>query len=162
MTVTIDIAVEATEWNELASAETIVRRAIEAVLKNALIDNGEVGVVLCDDAHMQELNQRWRGKDQPTNVLSFPASASGQGPVRHFGDVVLAYETLNREADAESKSVETHLSHLAVHGMLHLLGSDHENDGDAEAMENLERKILAGLGIPDPYAGGERMKREHA
>jgi probable rRNA maturation factor len=162
VSVTIDIAIEAAAWKKLPDAEAIARRAVEATLDDAGISDGEIGIVLCDDAHMQELNRKWRGKNKPTNVLSFPANASGDGIPRHFGDIVLAYETLTREAKAEGKTAEAHLSHLAVHGMLHLLGSDHENDDAAEAMENLERKILARLGISDPYPSGERMEREHA
>lgn len=162
MSVTIDIAVETAAWKKLADAESVVRRAIETALDDAGETEGEVGIVLCSDTRMQELNRAWRGKDKPTNVLSFPASPSGEGTARHFGDIVLAYETLAREAEAEGKTPEAHLSHLAVHGMLHLLGFDHENDRDADKMEKRERKILARLGIPDPYASGERMEREHA
>jgi probable rRNA maturation factor len=162
VSVTIDITVAAAAWKKLADAESIVRRAIETALDDAGESEGEVGIVLCEDARMQELNRTWRGKDKPTNVLSFPASASGGGTSRHFGDIVLAYETLTREAKVEGKTPEAHLSHLAVHGMLHLLGFDHVNDGDADKMENRERKILARLGIPDPYSSGEHMEREHA
>jgi probable rRNA maturation factor len=162
VSVTIDISVAAAPWKKLVDAESIVRRAVETVLDDAGVSEGEVGIVLCQDTRMQELNRTWRGKDKPTNVLSFPASAPGGGASRHFGDIVLAYETLTREAEIEGKSPEAHLGHLAVHGMLHLLGFDHENDSDANKMENRERKILARLGIPDPYASGEHMEREHA
>src|SRR5690606_36587771 len=98
------------------------------------------------------------GKDAPTNVLSFPAPDRPHDGPRFLGDIVFALETIEREAEAEGKSRDAYLSHLAVHGVLHLLGFDHENDRDAEAMEELEREILAGLGISDPYAAGRRTE----
>src|SRR5438046_3160548 len=103
------------------------------------------------------LNHNWRGIDKATNVLSFPA-LQPTGPTgpddapRMLGDIAIAYQTTRREADEEQKPFDHHLSHLAVHGFLHLIGYDHETDGEAEAMESLEREILAQLGIPDPYA----------
>jgi probable rRNA maturation factor len=107
---------------------------------------------LTDDAAIRALNNRWRGLDKPTNVLSFPAPAALQGdsPV-HLGDIAIAYETVAREAESEGKPLAHHLSHLAVHGFLHLLGYDHESEPEAEAMEQQERAILARLRIPDPY-----------
>jgi len=109
-----------------------------------------------DDTGIRTLNSNWRGIDKPTNVLSFPAlQPSGpRGPddaPRMLGDIAIAYETTRREADDEQKPFDHHLSHLAVHGFLHLIGYDHEKNDDAEAMEALEREILAQLGIPDPY-----------
>ena len=111
---------------------------------------------------IRTLNSNWRGIDKPTNVLSFPAlqptgSATPDDAPRMLGDIAIAYETTRKEADDEQKPFDHHLSHLAVHGFLHLIGYDHENDDDAEAMEGLEREILAQLGIPDPYADRERM-----
>jgi probable rRNA maturation factor len=113
--------------------------------------------MLTDDAGIRTLNNNWRGIDKPTNVLSFPAlpptgPEGPDDPPRMLGDIAIAYETTRREADDEQKPFEHHLSHLAVHGYLHLLGYDHENDADAETMESLETEILAQLGIPDPYA----------
>ncbi len=108
------------------------------------------------------MNSNWRGIDKPTNVLSFPAlqptapSRTGDAP-RMLGDIAIAYETMCKEADDEGKPFDHHLSHLAVHGFLHLVGYDHETEDDAEAMEALEQDILAQLGIPDPYADRERM-----
>jgi probable rRNA maturation factor len=101
---------------------------------------------------VQALNRDWRGIDKPTNVLSFPAPepAAGIRP-RPLGDIAIAYETTRREAESESKPFAHHLSHLAVHGFLHLIGYDHETDDEAETMENLEREILSQLGVPDPY-----------
>ena len=125
------------------------------------MDEAELAVMLTDDAGIRTLNNNWRGIDKPTNVLSFPA-LQPTGPIspddapRMLGDIAIAYETTRREADDEQKPFDHHLSHLAVHGFLHLIGYDHENDGDAEAMETLEREILAQLGIPDPYADRDR------
>ena len=107
--------------------------------------------MLTDDAEVRQLNARWRGKDKPTNVLSFPAG----DPVL-IGDVVLAFQTVKREAAEQGKHFGDHLSHLVVHGALHLIGYDHVKARDAEAMEALERRVLAGLGIADPYALGSR------
>jgi probable rRNA maturation factor len=162
VSVNIEVTKEAVAWKQLDSAETIVRSAVAAVLADAGVHRGEVSVVLCDDARIRELNRIWRGKDESTNVLSFPANKSARNPVLHFGDIVLAYETLVREAEAEGKTIEAHLSHLGVHGMLHLLGEDHENDCDAEVMEERERRILARLGISDPNGTGQRLERNLA
>src|SRR6202040_2799092 len=122
-------------------------------------DSGEaeVAVMLTDDAGIQTLNHNWRGIDKPTNVLSFPAlQPSGAGgdddAPRMLGDIAIAYQTVRKEADEEQRPFDHHLSHLAVHGFLHLIGYDHEKDDDAEAMEALEREILSQLGIPNPYA----------
>ncbi|KIZ39760.1 rRNA maturation RNase YbeY, partial [Rhodopseudomonas palustris] len=108
------------------------------------------------------LNANWRGIDKPTNVLSFPALQPPGGiepddAPRMLGDIAIAYETVRREADDEGKPFVNHLSHLAVHGFLHLVGYDHESEAEAEAMEDVERQILAGLGIPDPYADQDRV-----
>jgi len=113
-------------------------------------------VILTSDRAIRTLNRRWRGRDKSTNVLSFPAPSARKKPwrgaPRHLGDIVLAYETVAREARAEGKPLDHHLAHLALHGFLHLLGYDHESHGQAEAMERRERRILARLGVPDPYA----------
>jgi probable rRNA maturation factor len=118
--------------------------------------------MLTDDAGIRTLNSNWRGIDKPTNVLSFPAlqPTGDSGPddaPRMLGDIAIAYQTTRKEADDEHKPFDHHLSHLAVHGFMHLIGYDHENDADAETMETLEREVLAQLGIPDPYADRERM-----
>lgn len=151
MSVTIDIAVEAESWHRILGAELIVHRAAIAACEEAGVSAGEISIVLCDDARMWELNRQFRGMDKPTNVLSFPSNETGSG-VRFYGDVAIAFETLMREANEEKKRVDAHLSHLAAHGTLHLLGFDHENDLEAEAMESREAKILAKLGFPDPYS----------
>lgn len=115
----------------------------------------EVGVVFADDALVRALNREHRGRDRPTNVLSFPLGAPAPMPADDapllLGDVVLAFETVCREADEQGKSVADHAAHLLVHGLLHLLGHDHETDCDATEMEALETEILAGLGVADPY-----------
>jgi probable rRNA maturation factor len=151
---TADILVTAACWQAEPDAETLVQRAIEAAAREASAEAAEVAIVLTDDSGIRSLNRDWRGIDEPTNVLSFPAARSparGDGP-RMLGDIAIAYEITRREAESENKPFANHLSHLAVHGFLHLVGYDHENDADAETMESLERTILARLGVPDPYA----------
>lgn len=149
-----DIVVDADCWAQEPAAQAIVQRAIAAAAARTGVSTsgGEVAIMLTDDAAIRTLNRDWRALDKPTNVLSFPAPAQGgsEGP-RMFGDIAIAFETVRREADAEGKPFADHLSHLAVHGFLHLVGHDHENDDDAETMESLEREILAALGVPDPY-----------
>jgi probable rRNA maturation factor len=129
-----------------------VRRAIEAALNEAGPSEAEIGVVLADDSEVRALNRRWRNRDESTNVLSFPAPDAPQPGRRFLGDVVFSYETIAREAHEEGKPIEHHLAHLAVHGALHLLGFDHHEDVEADAMERREQRILARLGVPDPYA----------
>jgi probable rRNA maturation factor len=152
---TADILVTATCWEAEPEAEVLVQRAIEAAAQRAVssADAAEVAIVLTDDSGIRTLNRDWRGIDKPTNVLSFPAvqTPSRNEEPRMLGDIAIAYETTRREAESENKPFAHHLSHLAVHGFLHLAGYDHETDADAETMESLEREILAGLGVPDPY-----------
>lgn len=149
----IEVEIEDDGWtSSLPSASEVAERAGQAVLDELAPANGEepgVAVLLTSDEAVAELNQRFRGKAGPTNVLSFPASAN---PENHLGDVALAHGVCAREAAEQGKSLEQHLAHLVVHGVLHLLGYDHETDGEAEAMEALERSILESLGVPDPYA----------
>jgi probable rRNA maturation factor len=158
-----EVLVVADCWQTEPDAEAVIHRAIEAAAEFAEADVGEaaLAVMLTDDSGIRTLNSNWRGVDKPTNVLSFPAlqapvGAPSDAP-RMLGDIAIAYETTRKEADDEAKPFDHHLSHLAVHGFLHLIGYDHENDDDAEAMEGLEREILAQLGIPDPYADRERV-----
>jgi probable rRNA maturation factor len=149
MTGAIDIAITAASWRSVRGAKGIVTRAIEASRKRLgrSDETAETSVVLCDDAEIRRLNKTFRGKDKATNVLSFPAMQSSG----HLGDIAIACETVAREASSEGKSMAAHLSHMAVHGYLHLAGHDHEDDAEAETMEALEREILASLGIDDPY-----------
>ena len=114
--------------------------------------DGEVSIVFTDDAAIRALNDRWRGQDKATNVLSFAQDGPGR-QAGMVGDIVLAQETVAREAALEDKPLNHHIAHMIVHGFLHLLGYDHQNDQDAETMEDLERKALALIGITDPYAG---------
>ena len=158
-----EVLVVADCWQTEPDAEAVIQRAINAAAEIADADVGdaEIAVMLTDDTGIQTLNSNWRGIDKPTNVLSFPAlqptaGAPSDAP-RMLGDIAIAYETTRKEADDEEKPFDHHLSHLAVHGFLHLIGYDHEKDDDAEAMEGLEREILAQLGIPDPYSDRERM-----
>ena len=159
-----EVLVVAECWQHEPDADAVIQRAIAAAAESVDADVGdaELAVMLTDDPGIRTLNSNWRGIDKPTNVLSFPA-LQGEGArkpddaPRMLGDIAIAYETTRREADAEGKPFEHHLSHLAIHGFLHLIGYDHENDADAEEMEALETEILQQLGIPDPYADRERM-----
>ena len=149
----IDIEVEDPAWTAaLADAEALTRVAAQAALQLLPRFAGEepaVTLLLTDDETVRDLNQRFRQQDKPTNVLSFPAPAN---PERFLGDVALAYGVCAREAGEQGKPLAHHLQHLVAHGVLHLLGYDHIGDDEAEAMEGLERAVLAGLGVPDPYA----------
>ena len=146
--------------NKMLSVELLVvderwRAAIQGGQIAALLDQvagkfteplGSASVLLSNDAHVAELNGQFRQKNEPTNVLSFP-----DGDGMRLGDIILAHETCAQEAKRDDKAFEDHFIHLILHGMLHLLGFDHTNDKNAGEMELLEREILAGLGIPDPY-----------
>lgn len=153
---TADILVTAASWEAEPEAEALVQRAIEAAARHASVsaEGAEVAIVLTDDSGIRTLNRDWRGIDKPTNVLSFPAvqTPGGGARPRMLGDIAIAYEITRREAASENKPFAHHLSHLAVHGFLHLVGYDHESDADAATMEGLERTILATLGVPNPYA----------
>lgn len=134
-----------------ALAEKAVLAALEGA-KAKLKGASEISVLLTDDAEQRELNNQWRQKDSATNVLSFP-QIEPFGPVRGIlGDITLARETLEREAADLGKSLDDHFTHLMVHGFLHILGYDHLDEAEAQEMEGLETRILAGLGIEDPYA----------
>ncbi len=146
--VTVEVVVEADAWSLHQGAEDMVRRAIAKAATFAA-GHGEVAVLLTDDASIRSMNATWRGIDKPTNVLSFPSGESS-GP--HLGDIAIACETVEREAASENKTFLDHLAHLSIHGYLHLIGFDHETDREAERMEHLETRILADLGIADPYA----------
>jgi probable rRNA maturation factor len=115
----------------------------------ALVGGGEITIRLVDADEGQALNKEYRGKDYATNVLSFPYDSE---PVV-MGDLVICPSVVAREAAEQNKALAAHYAHLTVHGMLHLQGWDHENDADAQAMEDEEREILAAMGYPDPYLG---------
>jgi probable rRNA maturation factor len=159
-----EVLVVADCWQNEPDVEAVIERAIAVAAEMVDADTGEaeLAVMLTDDGGIRTLNKNWRGIDKPTNVLSFPAlqptsERGSQDAPRMLGDIAIAYETTRREADDEQKRFDHHLSHLAIHGFLHLIGYDHEKDQDAETMETLEREILAQLDIPDPYAERERM-----
>ena len=158
----IAISVEDPSWSKLAPEATrLLRRAARDALAKAKADGWkgsrvghEISFVLTDDKRMRALNRAYRGKDKPTNVLSFAALDADRpkaGMPWLLGDVILAAGVIAREAKAQRKKLDHHLSHLAVHGVLHLLGYDHEVDKEAEAMEALEVAALAGMGIANPY-----------
>jgi len=146
----IDIVQNSDLWNGEPEAREIVRAAILEAQREASSGRAEIAILLTDDSEIRELNRTWRKQDKATNVLSFPAPAGSAGT--HLGDIVIAFETVAREAKEEGKPLGHHLAHLAVHGYLHLAGYDHDNDAAAATMERLETEILARLGIPDPYA----------
>jgi len=147
-----EVELEDTAWTAaLPNAEALVLEAADATLASEGAVGEGVTVLLTDDTTIRDLNRRFRQRDQPTNVLSFPAP---QNRERFLGDIALAYGVCAREAQEQGKPLKNHLQHLVAHGVLHLLGYDHVSDAQAEEMENLERAVLAGLGIPDPYLAG--------
>ena len=155
----VDVLIQSAKWKAEPRAATIVRNAIRTAAIAASTARAELAIVLTNDSAIHALNRDWRGQDKPTNVLSFPAAQThGTRPAASasLGDIVIAFETTAREAKAERKSLKDHLAHLAVHGFLHLVGYDHETLRDAKKMESLEVKILAGLGVSDPYAQAAR------
>ncbi|MGR3540752.1 MAG: rRNA maturation RNase YbeY [Hasllibacter sp.] len=152
---TVDVVIEDPRWAGLpALAEPAVAAALEGAGLDA--DDYEVALLGCDDARIADLNGRFRGRAAPTNVLSFPAAelAPGDPPPEELGDVAIAYDTCAREAAEQGKPMDAHVTHLIVHAVLHLLGHDHADDAGASLMEGLERTILGGMGLPDPYADG--------
>ena len=159
----IDVIVEAPQWDAARGAEATIRRALSeaAIATRANFADRVLAVLLTDDAAIRRLNGQWRNIDKPTNVLSFPPAPSAvPDAVKSLGDIAIAYETAAREARTDDKPFDHHLAHLAVHGFLHLLGYDHESDADAQSMEQLERVILARLGVPDPYLTYEKLAPE--
>jgi probable rRNA maturation factor len=150
----IDIVRESSLWEAEADVEATLQRTIAEATADVSTKDAELAIVLTDDSRIRALNHAWRGLDKPTNVLSFPADDRGgrRGAPALLGDIVIAYETTKREAGAQGTPFLHHLAHLTVHGFLHLRGYDHEAEDEAEAMERLERQILARLEIPDPYA----------
>ncbi|MBV9521362.1 MAG: rRNA maturation RNase YbeY [Alphaproteobacteria bacterium] len=158
----IEVSLSCPAWRRALpdAAARCERAALAALAEAAPSLEGEIAIVLGDDPLLRRLNRKWRGRDCATNVLSFPGQDFAAGMPRRpaptaplpLGDVVLAIETIDAEAQAQGKTIADHLSHLVVHGVLHLVGFDHLEAAEAEAMEGMERRILAGLGIADPYA----------
>lgn len=154
--ITVDVLIEDDDWAVEGDLDVLIVAAVEAAATRAdaaIRSGSEVSVVLTDDAGIRLLNRDHRGMDKATNVLSFPQYAShseAYGPL--LGDIVVARETVMREAVDGGLSFRHHLAHMIVHGFLHLVGYDHMQDDEAEEMERLETAILAALDIPDPYA----------
>ena len=143
----------------LRPVETVRRAARAALGACETAYSPEVAVALSDNAELRELNSIWRGKDKPTNVLAFPSGAAPVHGRLPIGDIILAFQTVKLEAETAELPICDHLSHLVVHGVLHLLGYDHEKPAGARRMEELEVRVLAGLGIPDPYAAVPPLRR---
>jgi probable rRNA maturation factor len=152
MGLSIDITIEHDAWAAMDDLNGLIERAVDAAVSEGgvpVAPGTELSVVLCDDAFIRVLNRDWRDKDKATNVLSFPADPSARDLT--LGDIILAYETTTGEAASDAKSLPDHVSHLIIHGVLHLLGYDHETDAEADAMEAREVRALARLAIPSPY-----------
>ncbi len=157
---TVDVVVVSDRWNDAGKPEAIVRRAVGQAAAMLSTRGTELAIVLADDSALRALNRDWRGIDAATNVLSFPTKNAAGG---HLGDIVLAFETVAREARSERKPLAHHLAHLAVHGFLHLAGYDHRAHKDALRMEQAERNVLRRLAIPDPYRPSSyRPRAAHA
>jgi probable rRNA maturation factor len=158
----IDIQKTVRDWNAIPRVTAKVRLAATRAIAMGgvpVLAGAGLAVSLASDARVREVNGQWRGKDQPTNVLSFPGAVPArisQSP--NLGDIIIAYETVVSEAANDAKPLENHLIHLVVHGVLHLLGYDHMTSADAERMERLETAILESLSIPDPYAGSDPLE----
>jgi probable rRNA maturation factor len=150
-----DARVEDARWDEvLADVDALCARALGAASAH-METGGDVSVLFTGDAEMQALNKRWRGLDKPTDVLSFPSDGPDiPGERAYLGDIALGYETALADAEKMDRPAEAHISHLLVHGFLHLIGYDHIESADAAVMEPLETAILAELGWPDPYRTG--------
>jgi probable rRNA maturation factor len=153
MIAAVDIADDT--WARVADLERLAERAIGAALEHVGADqNAEISVLFASDAEAARLNAEWRRKDYAPNILSFPAPGTQdvpEGEPKPLGDLILAAGTVAREAEEQGKPLTSHVTHLIVHGTLHLLGFDHVEDQDARRMEKAEIAILAGLGVPDPY-----------
>jgi probable rRNA maturation factor len=155
----VDIDIRCVQWlEEMPDVAGVCLSAANAAVAHGVAPQrgrsaGEISIVLADDDFVRALNRSWRDQDTPTNVLAFPASGDEMpdNGVHLFGDVIVAFQTSLREAEEQHKRLDHHLTHLIVHGVLHLLGYDHLADDDAEQMEGLETEILSGMGIDDPY-----------
>ncbi len=144
----VDVMIASPAWDVLPNAAAFAARAIKAAAM-AQGARGGVATMLADDEMLRQLNLDWMGKDNPTNVLSFPAQ---ENPEAFLGDIAISFESAAREARDQGKPLADHVAHLLVHGFLHLLGFDHVSDAEAAAMEARERAILSTLGVGDPYA----------
>ncbi len=155
-TLAIDLCVDDKNWQAIDGLEHVITTAVKAALSQAqIIGDDAIGltIVLDNNSRVESLNADWRDKQKPTNILSFPApkhSRSDTGEA-YIGDLILAYGVIYDEANEQRKALATHLCHLIIHGVLHLVGFDHQNDDEAVEMEQLEIKAMAALGLPDPY-----------
>jgi probable rRNA maturation factor len=160
MTLTTDILISAPAWEKQTGLEDLTRRVVGQCLEICGLDlapDCELSVNFCDDATIRALNAQWRGLDKATNVLSFPTpGALAAKPA--LGDIVVAYETVAREASEQNKPFLNHVAHMIIHGFLHLIGYDHETRLDADKMEAVERRIVSALGLPDPYEGTQPLE----
>ena len=148
MSIVLDLRIEDAGWtNEMEDAKAVCQRALDAAFALVAIE-GEVALLLTDDDEMHTLNRDWRGKDKPTDVLSFPAD---EMDAPFLGDIAVGLGVSRGDAATRGIKLTDHLSHLVIHGYLHLLGYDHMTEEEAREMEALEIKALAGLGIGDPY-----------
>ncbi len=159
MSLRVEFIETSRRWRGVRGVRALAREAIATALRESgceLRRGAEVCVHLVGDADILALNKQWRGRDAPTNVLSFPTAAADEiGAAKLLGDIFIAFETIFREAEEEGKPLANHFRHLIVHGFLHLLGHDHDVDARADAMEALEVRVLARLGVADPYALSE-------
>jgi probable rRNA maturation factor len=159
---TLDVQKQAAGWRAIPRIAALASKAAEQTIALAgvtVLDGAEIAIALADDAAVRAANRNWRKKDKPTNVLSFPAVPSERlSTAPYLGDIIMAFETLEREAVHDEKSLPDHFTHLIVHSVLHLVGYDHMTRDEAERMEELEIKILASLGIADPYAGSDPLE----
>jgi len=146
--VSVTLLIEEPRWRANRGLGARIRRAALLAIARGGRGKGAVSVLLADDAALRALNAGFRGRDKPTNVLSFPSALNG-----YLGDVAIAYGTAAAEARRQAKSLSDHTLHLVVHGVLHLQGYDHEQGRDARVMESLETEVLAELGVADPHAG---------
>ena len=150
----IDLRTADPRWDVLGDLEAFAAHVLGHASAR-MQQGGEIAILLTDDAEMHALNRQWRGKDKPTDVLSFPSEDPEiPGQPQYLGDIAIGYDTALKDAETMGRSFEAHAGHLMVHGFLHLMGYDHIEPEDAKVMEPLETEILAGLGWPDPYATG--------
>ena len=159
---TADLRIADPRWDALGDVEALATRVLGHAAA-AMETAGEVSILMTNDAEMHALNKQWRGFDKPTDVLSFPSDGPEiPGEAAHLGDIAIGYETAFKDAESMGRPFEGHISHLLIHGFLHLLGYDHIEAEDAKVMEPLEVRILAGLGWPDPYATGPYAGGDHS
>ncbi len=156
----VEIVIDDDRWSAaLGDAQALAAACARAAAAHEPRLAGAAALLLADDATLKDLNKQFRGKDKPTNVLSFPAGPESDG---FLGDIAIAFETCRREAAADGIAFRDHAAHLIVHGLLHLAGCDHEEEDEAEAMEGLERRILAAIGVADPYGAPDDPDGERA